>query len=80
MTTTIRIPLEDGVTLTEIRVSSEIYNHSQAWRLRLSDGNEAIIKRDGNGIWMQRSKDNLNPEVISRIGDAIEECFSNDNY
>ena len=61
----------DGSSIT---ITPMYYGHSVAWHL-FTGKEEAMIKKDSAGLWMQRSRDNLNPEIVSKVGELIENKF-----
>lgn len=57
-----------------IKLTPQFYGQSFAWHLRM-EKEEGMIKRDTSGAWMQRSQDNLSPEIVSKVGQLIDNKF-----
>ena len=57
-----------------IKLTPQYYGQSFAWHLR-TEAEEAMIKRDSSGSWMQRSQDNLSPEIVAKVGRLIDNKF-----
>jgi hypothetical protein len=56
----------------EVELSSEEYNHQQAWRVKFKDGKSTLIGLDQHRIWKQFEGNELDSSLISNIGKAIE--------
>jgi hypothetical protein len=76
---TIKLQLQQNEAALEIKITPEYFNQISAWRVEVADGTEAVITQDDKGVWMQRNRDNLCPDEIRKIGEAIEQCILSGN-
>lgn len=70
----LKVGLIDGQPLSEIKVSRKFVAQSCVWIVEVN-GQAYAIRRDDAGSWMQHSRDNLSPELLFRVGQAIESLF-----
>ena len=62
------------IGLSEVRVSPKFLAQSCVWTVDVN-GTEYVIRRDDTGSWMQQCRDDLSPELLFSVGQAIESLF-----
>jgi hypothetical protein len=71
----LKVSLTDGQPESEIKISRIFIDQSCVWSVEVN-GILAVITRDDTGIWMQHSSNNLSPEILLKVGQAIESMFN----
>lgn len=76
------LKINDPETEKELKIEAAPVKleDQQGWTLRFEEGRETTIITDQHGIWKQVDGSDLNPTLISAIGEAIEKNLTSGSF
>lgn len=68
----IKVRVPESGQIREFKVSPEMFQGKQVWRVVLDDDSEEIVGLDDHDTWRQLEGTNLDPALVDELGKAIE--------
>ena len=68
----IKVRVPESGQIREFKVSPEMFQGKQVWRVTFDDGSEEIVGLDDHDSWQQLEGSNLDAALVTELGKAIE--------